>query len=174
MPTGRVKKPRTEAGTLTKSGNKRYPSKYKYYVRKPGQPPIIGSPEELDRKIQKYIKDYSLGVDKHGDPLPPPTIAGLARYCGFTSVKSLYDYEYKKEYSEIVKMGRLFVTEVYEQRMHGNNATGAIFALKNIGGWRDTTEVTSRNLNVNVDVKPSEATLEGFKEFMTRTTRADG
>jgi len=168
-----VKKPRTTAGSLRESGQKRYPSQYKYYVRKPGKPPTISSPEELDRKIQKYIKINSQKVDSDGKPLPPVTIAGAARFLGFTSVSSLYSYENKQEYEPFIKMLRLFVTEVYEQRLHGSNATGAIFALKNIGGWKDTTEVTNKSMNLNVSVKASEATLETFKDYMLKSTIKD-
>lgn len=73
----------------------------------------------------------------------PPTITGLALHLGFASRQSFYDYEERGEYSYIIKNARLRVEKGYELRLHGNNPTGSIFALKNMG-WSDKQEIEQK------------------------------
>jgi hypothetical protein len=97
-----------------------------------GRPPLYSDPETLAQTVDEYFKDN-----------PKVTISGLALYLGFESRQSFYDYEEKEEFSYIVKRSRLFVEMTYEERLAGNNCTGSIFALKNMG-WKDKTEVDNR------------------------------
>jgi hypothetical protein len=73
----------------------------------------------------------------------PPTITGLALHLGFASRQSFYDYEERGEYSYIIKNARLRVEKGYELRLHRNNPTGSIFALKNMG-WSDKQEIDQK------------------------------
>jgi len=91
---------------------------------------------KTDKDLQDAIEEYFVGVlsDEKN-----PTITGLALHLGFESRQSIYDYEKSGKHSYTIKRARLAIEENYEQRLHGNNPTGAIFALKNFG-WRDKTE----------------------------------
>jgi hypothetical protein len=64
-------------------------------------------------------------------------------HLGFASRQSFYDYEERGEYSYIIKNARLRVEKGYELRLHGNNPTGSIFALKNMG-WSDKQEIDQK------------------------------
>lgn len=100
-----------------------------------GRPPKFETPEELQNKVNEYLEKYPLGER---------TITGLALYLGFESRQSLYDYQEKKEFTYIIKRARLEVESSYESGLYGKNATGAIFALKNMG-WKDRQEFDHTN-----------------------------
>lgn len=68
-----------------------------------------------------------------------PTITGATLFLGFCDKTTIYDYRDREEFSHSVKRLLLFVEFGYESALHGNNVTGAIFALKNMG-WKDRTE----------------------------------
>lgn len=97
-----------------------------------GQPPFYPTPQEFKAKVDEYFSmtdpdDY--------------TITGIALYLGFESRQSFYDYEEREGFSYIVKTARLRVENGYELDLKKGKkqATGAIFALKNMG-WRDKFE----------------------------------
>lgn len=94
-----------------------------------GRPPTVATPEEFEALAQKYFD----GCKEKKEPL---TVSGLAMALGFCNRASFYDYERKPEYTNVVKRSRAVVEQGYEIRLHGNNPTGAIFALKNMG-WTD-------------------------------------
>lgn len=119
------------------------------------------TPEELTDAVDEYFTyidgEYSQTPkkDKNGkktgrfeeecvrDP-EPPTVTGLALFLGFSSRQSLDDCaKLNKEYSDIIKRGKLRIEHGYEKRLHGDKNTGAIFALKNMA-WDDkvTQEMT--------------------------------
>lgn len=84
-------------------------------------------------------------------------ISGLAYFLGFADKTTLYDYRDRPEYSHPIKRAILRVEMAYENRLEGNNVTGSIFALKNMG-WKDKTETEhSGNMPVfNVIMPPGE------------------
>ena len=98
-----------------------------------GQPPKYSSPEELDNKVKEYLEEIKKTCE-------PATITGLALYLGFCSRQSFYDYENMKEFSYTIKKARLTIESKYEIALHGGNASGPIFALKNLG-WSDKQEI---------------------------------
>jgi hypothetical protein len=63
------------------------------------------------------------------------------------------DYAKKEEFSGTLARARTRVALSYEQKLYGQFSQGAVFALKNMDGWRDKTEVenTNKNLNYNTD-----------------------
>lgn len=67
-----------------------------------------------------------------------PTITWLALFleCDIETIKN---YKSKDEFSRPIKEAYKRVQRVYEERLHGNNATWAIFALKNFD-WKDKQE----------------------------------
>lgn len=113
-----------------------------------GRPRIYDSPEELEAEVEKYFKwvegEYDTENNKWARYGEPATVTGLALFLGFADRQSLYDYSEKPEFSCIIKRARTRVECEYEKRLSGNNATGAIFALKNMG-WRDKTEVDTNH-----------------------------
>jgi hypothetical protein len=98
-------------------------------MARPGRKRIFSSPEELDERVDAY-KDHC------AENKEPVTETGLVLFLGFKSRQSLYDYSKRPEYADSIAYARLLVEHEYEKRLHGNNPTGAIFALKN-KGWSD-------------------------------------
>lgn len=114
-----------------------------------GRPPIFKTPEDLQTEVDKYfewVRGEKEIIEIQGEKEEvwkreprKITITGLALFLGFESRQSIYDYEEKGEFSYIIRKARLRVEENYEQNLHGNNCTGSIFALKNMG-WKDKVE----------------------------------
>lgn len=111
-----------------------------------GRPPLFASPDELQDKISGYFNNppdkKTIVVGNGTIDLPIFTITGLAYHLGFESRQSFYDYEQHKEFTYIIKRARLRIESNYEQNLQFSNATGSIFALKNMG-WKDTQDITS-------------------------------
>ena len=91
-----------------------------------------------------------------------PTISGLALWLGLKSRTSFYDYANRKKDKEkfayIIKRAAFLIEMNYEQLLESKGATGAIFALKNMG-WHDKQQIT----NVNHDVPLTEEELQEAK-----------
>lgn len=115
-----------------------------------GRPPKYSTPEQVLAKADEYftwIKGEQETVAADGGeltvkwkrPPEPPTITGLCLFLGFDSRQSFHDYVEKGEFSYALKRLRTMIECKYEQNLHGNNPTGSIFALKNMG-WKDKQE----------------------------------
>lgn len=131
--------------------------------------PRFKTAKELQTKIDKYFKncpDKKKIIIKTGKVIevPIPTICGLCLYCGFESRQSFYDYEKRPAFSYTIKRARLFIEKEYEQMLQGQNCTGAIFALKNLG-WIDKTsqEITGKGGEPLTTVKKVYVTKEDVK-----------
>jgi|SRR5690606_27525253 len=105
-------------------------NKYALGLTTSGRPPFFESPEQMTEKIYGYFEETSIS---------DLTITGLALFLGFESRQSFYDYGEKQEFAYIIKRARLVIENKYESALTDNNATGSIFALKNMG-WKDKTE----------------------------------
>lgn len=92
---------------------------------------------ETAEDLQKLVEDYFLEVEEKDSVV---TVTGLALALGFCSRQSIYDYIDKDEFSYTMKRAMLFVECSYEKKACGNNATGPIFVLKNMG-WSDKQEI---------------------------------
>jgi hypothetical protein len=121
----------------------------------------FGSPKELKRKIDEYFENcgHKKLKDVDGDPVyknaadleaglvmtvfVPSTICGLSAHLGFASRQSIWDYsQLDNELAYIVKSACLRIEEEAERlAASGVGQAGNIFRLKNIGGWRDKSEV---------------------------------
>jgi len=117
-----------------------------------GRPPLYATPEELQAKVDEYFellyvdakeKDLSIHADS------TPTITGLVLFLGFCDRASFYDYEKKKDFTHTIKKARLRVENWYEKALLSGQATGTIFALKNLG-WKDKIE---QDINATVSQK---------------------
>ena len=114
-----------------------------------GRPRIIGSPEEMNRRLDEYLA--ACEAEKE-----PVTMTGLVQSLGLSSRQSLDEYrERGPGFSASVKRAKLAVEHAYERRMAtattGGAVAGAIFALKNMG-WSDRHEVELRGGLASIDV----------------------
>jgi len=105
-----------------------------------GRPALFDTATVLQSRIDSYFK---IKREKK-------TICGLAYYLGFESRQSFYDYEENVEFSYTIKRARLRIEMVYEKNLQTGNATGSIFALKNMK-WSDKQEIDH---NVNIQQLP--------------------
>src|SRR5690242_11809111 len=97
-------------------------------MAKVGRPLKFKTPEELLEKAQAYFDETLVKLE-------PITITGLAMALD-TSRETLMDYEEKRgdKFSDAIKKVKLVCENYAEKRLFkGNNAAGAIFALKNYG-----------------------------------------
>jgi len=102
-------------------------------MAKVGRPLIYNSVEEMLPKLQEWEQRI-----KNKEEVP--TVTGLTLALGFCDKSSLYDYSKKDEFSHPIKRAILIVENGYEMALRESNATGSIFALKNMG-WKDKSEV---------------------------------
>lgn len=97
-----------------------------------GRPPIYNSVEEMLPILEQWESDVKEGLVK-------PTVTGLTLTLGFADKSTLYDYAKKDEFSHPIKRALTIVEMGYEDALRESNATGSIFALKNMG-WKDKSE----------------------------------
>lgn len=97
----------------------------------------------------KSAEELQLAVDGYFSETEKPTLAGLAYALGINR-QTLYNYEQKDEFLDIIKKAREKVESTYEERLvYGSQPTGVIFALKNMS-WKDKTETEhTGTLNIN-------------------------
>lgn len=122
-----------------------------------GRPAEFTDPDEIWKLALEYFEDIQ---DSKGKV--KATITGLAFYLGFESRQSMYDYEKREVFSYVIKRLRLFVEHCYEQQLYTFNATGAIFALKNMG-WKDKVETEVTNVEKVQDINYDDLTDEELK-----------
>lgn len=97
-----------------------------------GRPRLIESPDEMLAMGNAYF-DECKAEEK------PILVTGLVLALGLSSRESLIEYSKRPEYSDTVKALKTVCENFAENRLYGNNPTGAIFALKNYG-WTDKTQ----------------------------------
>ena len=107
----------------------------------------IKTREELIDRILDYfnristtIVDEETGVPIMSKWLTPPSFSGLALAIGI-SPQTLRNYQQRDEYSDVVLQARAIIESYYEESLNSRNrATGAIFALKQLG-WSDNIDL---------------------------------
>jgi hypothetical protein len=97
-----------------------------------GRPKLYDTPEEYAAQCEAYFAECEANGER-------PMITGLTLFLGFADKTTLYDYRDRPEFSHSTKRSILRIEMAYEKRLEGNNVTGSIFALKNMG-WKDKTE----------------------------------
>lgn len=155
-----------------------------------GKPPMYETPESLEEKVIEYFiwiaGEYEERTGERtittgkGDnettttetypvmfeirPKEIPSVTGLAKFLGFESRQSMYDYLKKDGFSYPIKRALLEVENNYESGLWSDKPTGVIFALKNMG-WADrqehdhTTKGESMNvINLGAGIRPDEST----------------
>lgn len=98
-----------------------------------GRPRKLDSPEQLVELTDAYLA-HCAATER------PVTLTGALNYMDIYSRHTLDEYEVREGFSAPVKRLRGLVAQSYEERLHGNSPTGAIFALKNMG-WSDRQEL---------------------------------
>ena len=97
-----------------------------------GRPPIYHKVEDMMPLLELWEQSILEGEK--------PTVTGLTLALGFADKSTLYDYAKKEEFTHPIKTALLIVENGYEKALRDNNATGSIFALKNMG-WKDSTAI---------------------------------
>ena len=95
-----------------------------------GRPKKIKSAAEFKRLADAYFAQ----CDEDDEPY---TVTGLILGVGLTSHQSLAEYSKYKGFTETVRAARMKVEQSYEKSLRSTAATGSIFALKSMHGWRD-------------------------------------
>jgi hypothetical protein len=110
-----------------------------------GRPPAFESPEELQKLVDDYFESLKV-YNAEGDHIDtrPALVTGIALHLGFCTRQSFYDYEKKPKFTYTIKKARLRVESSYENQLFGKSTAGAIFGLKNVGGWSDKQEIESK------------------------------
>lgn len=124
-----------------------------------GAPPLYKTPQEMCDKLAEYIayEDSRKRPDqyiKEGKGIY--TLEGAALFLGFSTRQSFYDYGTRKgneEFAYIVDRFKLFLTQWNAQKLYwGGTFAGAMFWLKNWGGYKD--EVTQNQNQTITEVRP--------------------
>lgn len=123
-----------------------------------GRPAYYQSPEEMQDKIDEYIRECESGKRVR-------TWTGLVFHLGFSARDAMDEYAARDErYSDTVKAARLLVEMGYEERLHVKDCIGAIFALKNMG-WTDRQDINVRGVIAGID-------LDKFSDEQLQRVRA--
>ena len=140
-----------------------------------GPKPKYSSPDEIVGLIDDYFKSCEgtplIGdngqavLDKWGRLVMvgahPPTVTGLALALGFTSRQALLNYQYKKEFRDVITLAKSRVEEYTERRLFDKDGfNGARFSLvNNYQGWRDRpqTDLDKREQELRIKVAEEKA-----------------
>lgn len=125
--------------------DKRFGNLFALGLDNSGRPPIYDDPEILKNKCEQYFIECLENEEKI-------TITGLALYLGFCSRGTIYEYEKKKEFSDVIKRAMMVVENSYE-KLTEKNPTGAIFILKNMG-WSDKQEHDHTSKGEAINISP--------------------
>ena len=120
---------------------------------KGGRPPKYKSKKEIEGLIEQYFEDCKGKpyLDEKGRPLRdkgriiwkeyphPPTVTGLALALGFTTRKSLLEYQGKPEFVNTITRAKTVIEEYAERRLFDREGVqGAKFSLiNNFKGWSE-------------------------------------
>lgn len=119
------------------------------------RPPKYKTVDELQAAIDQYFadcegtplldRDGNTVFDKYGNPVivgaKPPTVTGLALALGFTTRKSLLDYQAKEKFVNTITRAKSRCEEYAERRLYDRDGSrGAEFSLKYNFRWDDSKE----------------------------------
>lgn len=140
----------------------------------------IKTREELIDRILDYfnristtIVDEQTGVPIMSKWLTPPSFSGLALAIGI-SPNTLRNYQQRDEYSDVVLQARAIIESYYEESLNSRNrATGAIFALKQLG-WSDNIDLNLTTTGVvEVCHTPEEIAAMLMNNFSNHDNKKD-
>ena len=133
-----------------------------------GRPPIYSDVSEIIPKLEDWEKKIIAGEK--------PTVTGLCLALDFESKDTLYNYSRKDEFSYPIKRALLIVENGYESALRENNATGSIFALKNMG-WKDQSAIdhTTGGDKVNTNIiNVKELPDDILRQIVNNVNRPEG
>ena len=133
-----------------------------------GRPRVYTDPDEMAAKIDEYFehcKGHVLMTQPQdgSDPAPvinrygcavivddhQPTPPGLAVYLGFVSRQSLYDYQKRPEFCDVMTWALTRLEAATAERLFDRNgAQGAKFSLSVNHGWAEKTEPQSVKMEI--------------------------
>lgn len=132
---------------------------------KGGRPAKYADPKAMEKVVEQYFKDCEeklrvdaegkLLFDRSGRPVvyrdKVPTISGLARALGFRSRQSLFDYQAKRQFRDIILDAKLRVEIFTEEQLYTRDGcNGARFALWNNFGWKQAAESEKEPAGVRI------------------------
>lgn len=109
--------------------------------------------QHMQDAVDRYFAEREAHEGPDGEMVAarPPTMTGLARSLGFSSVGALYRYENypDQDFQWVIQGARMRVMEAYEEKLHTGQAAGAKFALINMASddWHDRIEQVNDNTN---------------------------
>ena len=130
-----------------------------------GRPRKFTDAEKLYNDGMKYIEEC-ISNDKH------LTYTGLCISLGVIR-ETMLDYESGKydsndnRFSDSVKALKLHCEQYAENRLFGNNPTGAIFALKNYG-WKDKQEIETTTTKQDITMMSDEDKQKRIDELRAK------
>lgn len=122
--------------------------------------------EELKERIEMFLEICFAGS-------LPITYTGAMLVLGLRDKQELSYLRHDPKYGTIIKELVGMIENYYETRLSGNNAVGAIFALKNMG-WSDATAVTLNDVSPErvKQVSAQLAVLEALRKNNTMDTHS--
>ncbi len=117
-------------------------------MAKRGRKPKFKTVSELEKCIDEYFDECC----KRGRPY---TMTGLALALGFSTRKSLTDYEGKPEFVNTITRARARVEQYAEERLFDKDGSrGAQFSLRYNFGWKDEDDKTVAAEPVVINISP--------------------
>lgn len=104
-----------------------------------GRPRMYETPELMEEKIKEY---FEWCIESKTEI----AVNGLVLFLGFSHKSSLYEYQERDEFTDLIKRARTAVEMSYELDLRTFKFGGAVFALKQMG-W---TDVTTQNVNQTI------------------------
>lgn len=153
-----------------------------------GRPPKYSSVDEMQAAIDAYFTECEGKPlqDADGNPIlykghpvmvgvKPPTVTGLALALGFTTRKSLMEYQGKKEFVNTIARAKARCEAYAEARLYDRGgANGAQFSLRCNFGWSDASEKDNKEQDLRIaalkeKTGQSERSLEQFESIVKAT-----
>lgn len=127
-------------------------SKKEQPKKNPWRPRKYDSPEEFNGMVDAYVEHCK----ETGEPM---TWTGMALYLGFAGRVGIDEYLKYDGFSYAVKRAKSIIEAGYERRLHGNNPTGSIFVLKNMG-WSDRQDMNLSNPDGSMTQQPTTVVIK--------------
>lgn len=128
---------------------------------------IFKTPQQLERRIDEYFKKAPITVVKiNGIPQERViyTISGLKLSVGLD--KETFEHYMKLDgFRQVLERAMLAVADCYEQQLHSDKPSGAVFALGNMGWSNGKNKEIQVSLNPFIQIMQKRARLkEGIED----------
>lgn len=117
-------------------------------MAKTGRKPKYTDASEIENIIEKYFADCRKSER-------PPTTTGLALALGFSTRKSLLEYQGKPEFVNTITRAKSRVEQYAEERLFDRDGNrGAQFSLQHNFRWRDDEDKSVGSPPVQIVIAP--------------------